>query len=137
MRSAPSALHGIKAVAPGLDQNTHTIYHRIRALHHGTHRGIIADIAENRLYLPNSAVRFDMQRLIGVAHSHPHPPPGLCHAPRNIPPDKPRPAIDRYQLGHERSPPQICLGFEYSRTPGFTSQISFLHRSAFFAALPR
>jgi len=62
---------------------------------------IVADVAKDRLNLPNNTVRPHKASLLRIAHSHPHAPPILGETPRNIPTDKTGSAKNGNKLGHE------------------------------------
>ena len=89
-----------KFVFTAFVQNTHTVHNRITASHHRRDRGVIADIAQDRFDLTNSAVSFDKNSLVWASNCNANTPPCLCHTTGDITPNKSGSAKNCDQLCH-------------------------------------
>src|SRR6056297_469532 len=112
----PILLDGVEIILSTLVESADAVHDRVGAVHHAAHAVIVANVAEDRFYLPHHAIGADENGFVGPAHGNAHAPAFFRHAQGNVPPDEPRAAIDGDEFGHGRSPLVKLLIPEYRRT---------------------
>jgi hypothetical protein len=103
-------LHGLKVVPAAPVKGADAVHHGIRPPDHGTHAGVIADVAGDRFYLAWRAIGFDEQRFVRATTGDANPPAFLGHGPCDVASDKARTAKDGDQLAHLRALPRAPTG---------------------------